>query len=73
MQNSDDIWRRVDAKQDAYIALSDRIWGMPELNYQEHRSAAEHVAACRPRASASRPGWPASRPRSWARPARAAR
>jgi aminobenzoyl-glutamate utilization protein B len=45
MQNSDDIWTRVEAKQDAYIALSDRIWGMPELNYQEHRSAAEHVAA----------------------------
>ncbi len=45
MQNSDDIWSRVEAKQDAFIGLSDRIWGMPELNYQEHRSAAEHVAA----------------------------
>ena len=45
MQNSEDIWTRVEAKQDAYIGLSDRIWGMPELNYQEHRSAAEHVAA----------------------------
>jgi aminobenzoyl-glutamate utilization protein B len=44
MQNSADIWGRVEAKQDAYIALSDRIWGMPELNFQETRSSAEHVA-----------------------------
>jgi aminobenzoyl-glutamate utilization protein B len=44
MQNSADIWQRVEAKQDAYIALSDRIWGMPELNFQETRSCAEHVA-----------------------------
>src|SRR5436190_10128626 len=44
MQNSADIWRRVEAKQDAYIALSDRIWGMPELNFQETRSSAEHAA-----------------------------
>ena len=45
MQNSDDVWRRVEAKQDSYIDLSDRIWGMPELNFQEHRSSAEHVKA----------------------------
>ncbi len=45
MQNSEDIWNRVEAKQDTYIGLSDRIWDMPELNFQEHRSAAEHVAA----------------------------
>ena len=44
IQNSADIWERVEAKQDAYIALSDRIWGMPELNFQETRSSAEHVA-----------------------------
>ena len=42
MQNTDEIWRLVDAKQDAFIGLSDRVWGMPELNFQEHRSAAEH-------------------------------
>ena len=44
MQNSADVWRKVEAKQDAFIGLSDRIWDMPELNFQEHRSAAEHVA-----------------------------
>ena len=44
MQNTDEIWRHVEAKQDDYIALSDRVWGMPELNFQEHRSAAEHKA-----------------------------
>ena len=44
MQNSLDVWRQVDAKQEAFVALSDRIWGMPELNFQEARSSAEHVA-----------------------------
>ena len=27
-----------------FSALSDRVWETPELNYQEHRSAAEHTA-----------------------------
>ncbi len=44
MENSEAIWRLVEAKQDAYIELSDRIWEMPELNFQEVRSAAEHAA-----------------------------
>ncbi len=44
MQNSQPIWSIVDTKKTAYTKLSDRIWEMPELNYQEHRSAAEHVA-----------------------------
>jgi aminobenzoyl-glutamate utilization protein B len=44
MQNSVDVWRGVEAKQDVFIDLSDRIWGMPELNFKETRSAAEHVA-----------------------------
>ena len=43
-RNTDAIWHRVDEKGDAYIALADRIWEMPELNFQEHRSVAEHVA-----------------------------
>jgi aminobenzoyl-glutamate utilization protein B len=43
MDNSEPIWRLVDAKKDAFEALSDRIWGMPELQYAEHRSVAEHV------------------------------
>ncbi|MDI3306123.1 MAG: M20 family metallopeptidase [Acetobacteraceae bacterium] len=44
MQNTEEIWRLVDARKDAYTALSDRIWGMPELAYAEHRSCAEHTA-----------------------------
>ncbi len=42
MRNTEEIWRRVDAKKDAFIALADTIWGMPELNFTEFRSAAEH-------------------------------
>jgi aminobenzoyl-glutamate utilization protein B len=44
MSNSKNVWSRIDDKAPAYFALSDRIWGMPELNYQEVRSAAEHRA-----------------------------
>jgi aminobenzoyl-glutamate utilization protein B len=44
VQHDDDVWRLVDAKRDLLIALSDRVWGMPELAYGEHRSAAEHAA-----------------------------
>ena len=43
MQNTDEIWRLVEAKQEAFIGLSDRIWEMPELNFQETRSAREHA------------------------------
>src|SRR3982751_6240103 len=43
MQNTEQIWRLVEAKQDEFIALSDRVWGMPELNFQEVRSAREHA------------------------------
>jgi aminobenzoyl-glutamate utilization protein B len=45
MQNSEEIWRLVDDRKDAFIALSDRVWGMPELAYAEFRSCAEHKAA----------------------------
>ena len=31
MQNHSDIWDRIEDKRDAFIALSDRVWGMPEL------------------------------------------
>jgi aminobenzoyl-glutamate utilization protein B len=44
MRNTDDVWRLVEAKEIAFFELSDRIWGMPELNYQEKRSAAAHAA-----------------------------
>ena len=43
MDNTEQIWRLVDAKKAAFEALSDRIWGMPELQYLEHRSVAEHI------------------------------
>ncbi|MBC7431625.1 MAG: amidohydrolase, partial [Rubritepida sp.] len=45
MQNEEEIWRLVHANQAPMIALADRIWGMPELCYNEHRSCAEHTAA----------------------------
>src|SRR5205814_6245412 len=44
MQNSEKIWQLVDARKDDYEALSDRVWGMPEIAYTEYRSAAEHKA-----------------------------
>ena len=44
MQNVPRIWQLVDRHQDDLIGLSDRVWGMPELNFKETRSAAEHVA-----------------------------
>ncbi len=44
MQNSERIWQIVDGHGDDFIALSDRVWAMPELNFQERRSAAEHVS-----------------------------
>ncbi|MFC0407472.1 M20 family metallopeptidase [Roseomonas elaeocarpi] len=47
MSNTEEIWRLVEARRDGFCALSDRVWGMPELNYGEHRSAAEHEAMLR--------------------------
>ncbi len=44
IDNSKDVWRHVDAKGDAFCALADRIWDVPELCFQERRSAAEHAA-----------------------------
>jgi len=48
MQNDplslDEIARRVDAKAADYTALSDRIWAVPELAFEEHRSVAEQIA-----------------------------
>ena len=44
MQNTEKIWRLVDARKEAYEALSDRVWGMPEICYTEYRSVAEHRA-----------------------------
>lgn len=44
MRNDEEIWRLVDAKQDDFIALSDRVWETPELCYAEFKSCAEHTA-----------------------------
>ena len=44
MNDSRDVWQLVDDKRDAFIALSDRIWAMPEISYTETRSAAQHAA-----------------------------
>ncbi|NTH15596.1 M20 family metallopeptidase [Rhizobium rhizogenes] len=42
MKNSSEIWDVVEAKRQTFFDLSDRIWGIPETNYEEFRSAAEH-------------------------------
>ncbi|HSP23819.1 MAG TPA: amidohydrolase, partial [Saliniramus sp.] len=42
MDNRSEIWRQVDAAKDRLIALSDRVWGMPEVCYTEARSSLEH-------------------------------
>ncbi|MGX9963986.1 M20 family metallopeptidase [Roseomonas sp. F4] len=44
MRNDEQVWRSVDERKETYAELSDRIWGMPELCYNEHRSVAEHIA-----------------------------
>jgi len=44
MQNTEEIWRLIDAKKEDFEALSDRVWGMPELCYGEFQSCAEHTA-----------------------------
>jgi len=44
MDNRNDVWRAVDRHKDRLIALSDRVWGTPEVCYTEERSCAEHVA-----------------------------
>jgi aminobenzoyl-glutamate utilization protein B len=47
MDNRNAVWRHVDAQTERLIALSDRVWGMPEVCYTETRSCAEHVAELR--------------------------
>ncbi len=45
MRNTDEVWRNVDAKKATFTALADTVWGTPELNFAEFRSAAEHQKA----------------------------
>src|SRR5690349_16254692 len=33
MQNTEEIWRLVDARKSEFEDLSDRVWHMPELAY----------------------------------------
>ena len=47
MDNRNDIWRGVDAIKPRFVALSDKVWAMPEVCYTEARSAAEHLAELR--------------------------
>lgn len=47
MKNTDRIWQLVDERKDDYEALSDRVWGMPEIAYTEYRSVAEHTQMLR--------------------------
>jgi aminobenzoyl-glutamate utilization protein B len=44
MDNRSDIWRGVDTIKARFVALSDRVWAMPEVCYTEARSSAEHLA-----------------------------
>ncbi|ACL56356.1 amidohydrolase [Methylobacterium nodulans] len=47
MDNRNALWRQVDAHKDRLIALSDQVWGTPEVCYTEARSAAAHAAELR--------------------------
>jgi aminobenzoyl-glutamate utilization protein B len=44
MKNSAAIWDIIDAKREIFVGLSDRIWDMPETNYEEFRSSSEHAS-----------------------------
>ena len=41
-RNTAQIWSLADAKTPDYVALADRVWDTPELNFTEFRSAAAH-------------------------------
>lgn len=43
MRNSGEVWEIVVAKRAAFFELSDRVWEMPETNYEEYRSSDEHA------------------------------
>jgi aminobenzoyl-glutamate utilization protein B len=43
MKNSDAVWEIVERKREDFFALSDRIWDIPETNYEEYQSAEEHA------------------------------
>lgn len=41
-ETSKQLWELVDEKKGLFEALSDRVWGIPEIAYTEYRSVAEH-------------------------------
>lgn len=43
MKNTDSIWECVDRLSGAAIELSDAVWAVPELNFDEYRSCALHT------------------------------
>ncbi|NTS32961.1 amidohydrolase [Phyllobacterium sp. BT25] len=43
MKNSAEVWEIVEAKRAVFFELSDRVWEMPETNYEEFRSSNEHA------------------------------
>ncbi|HYM68046.1 MAG TPA: M20 family metallopeptidase [bacterium] len=45
MSDVDQIIRQVETKRDTFVALADEIWRLAELRFNEHKSAAAHVAA----------------------------
>lgn len=45
MVKLEQIVTQVDGKRDAFVALADQIWRLAELRFNEHKSAAAHVAA----------------------------
>jgi aminobenzoyl-glutamate utilization protein B len=47
MDSGLDVLQSVDARSTDYFGLSDRIWDEPELNYQERKAAAGHIAMLR--------------------------
>ena len=44
MQNSDEIWSRIDELSEDFRGLANRVWDTPELNFHEFSSSAEHLA-----------------------------
>ena len=45
MRNEEQVWRLVDARRDAYVALADRLFDTPEIAYREFRAVAAHARA----------------------------
>ncbi len=47
MRDVESLTRIIDAEKAEFIELSDRIWDNPEIRYQEHGAAADHIAMLR--------------------------